>query len=95
MSRIPFPRTLAGIGAGLVLVAGLPLAASAHVTINPDQAKAGSWTYVTFRVPNESPTAKTVGLDIHLPTDTPFTHVSYQAVRDGRAVSRPALSRRP
>jgi uncharacterized protein YcnI len=56
----------------------VPLAASAHVTATPNQAEAGSWTYVTFRVPNESTTASTVKLEIHLPADTPFTSVSYQ-----------------
>lgn len=72
-------RPLIGIGAGLALVLAVPLAASAHVTINPDQAEPGGWTYVTFRAPNESASASTVELQVHLPTDTPFTSVTYQA----------------
>jgi len=71
-------RVLVGLAAGAVLALAMPLAASAHVTATPNQAEAGSWTYVTFRVPNESATASTVKLEIHLPADTPFTSVSYQ-----------------
>ena len=78
MRTIPVSRVLAGLAAGAVLALVAPLAASAHVTATPNQAEAGSWTYVTFRVPNESSTASTVKLDIHLPADTPFTSVSYQ-----------------
>lgn len=71
-------RMLTGLAAGALLALAAPLAASAHVSVTPDQAEAGSWTYVTFRVPNESPTASTVKLDVHLPADTPFTSVRYQ-----------------
>lgn len=71
-------RALAGVAAGLVLALAVPLAASAHVTVNPNQAEAGGWTYVTFRVPNESASASTTSLEVHLPTDTPFTSVTYQ-----------------
>ncbi|MBN9612924.1 MAG: YcnI family protein [Actinobacteria bacterium] len=62
--------------AALVLAA--PLAASAHVTISPDRAEAGGWTYLTFRAPTESDSASTTKIEVHLPSDTPFTHVSYQ-----------------
>lgn len=78
MRTTSLARALAGLGAGVVLALAAPLAASAHVTVSPNQAAAGSWTYVTFRVPNESPTASTVALQVHLPADTPFTSVSYQ-----------------
>ncbi|MBS1908175.1 MAG: YcnI family protein [Actinobacteria bacterium] len=78
MRKSTASRVLAGLAAGAALALAVPLAASAHVTATPDQAEAGSWTYVTFRVPNESATASTVKLDIHLPADTPFTSVSYQ-----------------
>jgi len=71
-------RVFIGLAAGAALALAVPLAASAHVTATPNQAEAGSWTYVTFRVPNESATASTVKLDIHLPAATPFTSVSYQ-----------------
>ncbi|MEN2740249.1 YcnI family protein [Microbacterium sp. X-17] len=80
MSHRTLTRTLAGVGAGVALAIAIPLAASAHVTISPNQAAAGSDAYVTFRVPNESASASTTSLDIQLPTDTPFTDVGYQPV---------------
>ena len=64
--------------AGLALSA--PLAASAHVRIDPDQASPGGYTVLAFRVPTESATAGTVKLEVDFPTDTPFTSVSYQPV---------------
>ncbi|MGN8027569.1 YcnI family copper-binding membrane protein [Microbacterium sp. 22242] len=80
MRKNTLPRALAGLAAGAVLALAVPLAASAHVTVSPNQAAAGSWTYVTFRMPDESASASSVKLDIHLPTATPFTSVSYQPV---------------
>ncbi|MGD8193715.1 YcnI family protein [Herbiconiux sp. P18] len=65
-------------GAALVLAA--PLAANAHVRVDPGQATPGSYTTLTFKVPNESATASTTSLTVDLPTDTPFTSVSYQPV---------------
>jgi uncharacterized protein YcnI len=73
-------RALAGAAAGIVLAAAVPLAASAHVTVSPNQADAGGYTYVTFRVPTESDTASTTKLVVHLPADTPFLSASYQPV---------------
>lgn len=79
--RRPFTlRALAAIAAGGALTLTAPLAASAHVRIDPDTAAPGGYSYVSFRVPTESATTSTVGLTIQLPTDTPFTSVSYQAV---------------
>lgn len=78
MPRKTLFTTLTAAGIGAMLVVAAPVAASAHVTIDPGQAEAGGWTYLTFRAPTESDTASTVGLEVHLPTDTPFTHVSYQ-----------------
>jgi periplasmic copper chaperone A len=66
-------------GAVLVLsTCALALAApaSAHVTVNPREATAGSYTKLTVRVPNESPTAGTVAIALSLPTDTPLASVS-------------------
>ena len=68
------------IGAGLLLALAAPLAASAHVTIDPGQAAAGSYTVVTLKVPNESETATTDRVELSLPTDTPFTSVRYVPV---------------
>ncbi len=68
------------MAAAALIALAAPLAAQAHVTVAPGQADVGSWTTLTFKVPNESATAGTVGLAVMLPTDTPFTSVSYQPV---------------
>lgn len=70
----------AAIGAGLLLALAAPLSASAHVSIDPGQAEAGSYTVVTVKVPNESETATTNRVELSLPTDTPFTSVRYVPV---------------
>ncbi|RFA13230.1 hypothetical protein B7R22_13765 [Subtercola boreus] len=77
-------RTILRVGAALA-AAGLlsisaPLAASAHVRVNPDQAAAGSYSTLVFKVPTESATASTTKVEVDLPTDTPFGSVSYQPV---------------
>ncbi|MCC4248012.1 MULTISPECIES: YcnI family copper-binding membrane protein [Microbacterium] len=79
MSRT-LSRALVGAAAGLALVLGVPLAASAHVTVNPNTATPGSYATVNFRVPTESETASTVKLEVTLPTDTPLTAVLVQPV---------------
>lgn len=70
----------AAIGAGLLLAVAAPLSASAHVTIDPGQAVAGSYTVVTVKVPNESDTATTNRVELTLPSDTPFTSVRFVPV---------------
>ena len=45
--------------------------ASAHVTVSSPDAAAGGYGKLTFRVPNESDAASTVGLRIQFPDDTP------------------------
>ena len=62
---------VAGTAAVLTLVAAGP--AFAHVTAQPGTAEKGGYAVVTFRVPNESDTAGTVGLTVNLPTDHPFS----------------------
>lgn len=75
-------KTLARAGTAAALTAALllaaPLTAGAHVRVTPDQAAAGSYSTLTFKVPTESATASTVRLEVDLPTDTPFGSVSYQ-----------------
>lgn len=73
-------RTLVGLAAGAALAIGVPLAASAHVTVNPNTATPGSYATVNFRVPTESETASTVKLEVTLPTDTPLSAVLVQPV---------------
>lgn len=67
-------------GAGLLLAIAIPLSASAHVTVAPNAAAAGSYALVTVKVPNESATAVTNKVELDLPTDTPFSSVSYVPV---------------
>jgi len=73
-------RGAAALGAAALLALAAPLAASAHVRVDPGQADAGSYATLTFKVPNESATAGTVQLVVDLPTDTPFTSVSYEPI---------------
>ena len=68
------------VTAGLALVVAAPLAASAHVSVDPAQAKPGSYTLITLKVPNESETAVTTKVEVSLPADTPFASVSYVPV---------------
>jgi uncharacterized protein len=64
------------VGAGSLL--GLAAAASAHVTVNPSSADAGSYAQLNFRVPTESDTASTIGLEVAFPTDHPIANISVQ-----------------
>jgi uncharacterized protein YcnI len=74
------PLTRAGVvvavGAGSLL--GLAAAASAHVTVDPSSAPAGSFAQLDFRVPTESDTASTVGVEVAFPTDHPIANISVQ-----------------
>lgn len=62
------------------LLLAIPVAAQAHVTVNPDTAVAGSYATLVFKVPTEKANASTTELEVDLPTDHPFTAVSYQPV---------------
>ncbi|MBT2567157.1 YcnI family protein [Arthrobacter sp. ISL-85] len=73
-------KTLTAAAAAAGMVAAGATAASAHVTVNPDDTGANGYSHLTFNVPNESPTAKTSKLEVTLPTDTPFTSVSVKPV---------------
>jgi uncharacterized protein YcnI len=81
MSKTPAllgtPLLIAG---SIALALSVPLTASAHVTIDDDTATAGSYTLLTFKVPNESATATTSSITLTLPGDTPFASVSYVPV---------------
>ena len=54
--------------------------ADAHVHVTPEKAAAGSYSVLTFKVPNESKTASTTKVEVTLPTDHPLSSVSYQPV---------------
>ncbi len=55
-------------------------AASAHVTANPNTAEPGSYTKVSFRVPNEEHGTDTTKVEVDLPADHPIASVSVRPV---------------
>jgi uncharacterized protein YcnI len=54
--------------------------ASAHVTVNPSEASKGSFTKVTFRVPNEKDDANTTSVEVNMPEDATIANVSVKPV---------------
>jgi uncharacterized protein len=73
--------TAAAVAAGLA--AALPAAAAAHVTLQPKQAVAGSYTVESVRVPNERDNASTTKVEVQLPSG--FKSVSYEPVTGWKA----------
>jgi len=64
-----------GVAAAVILmITAIP--AFAHVTVNPDDAAQGSFTKLTFRVPNEQDSGNTIKIDVKFPTDHPIASVS-------------------
>jgi uncharacterized protein YcnI len=59
-----------------VTLLGLASAASAHVTVNPGEAKKGAFAVLAFRVPNERDDAGTTKVEINFPADHPIPFVS-------------------
>ena len=66
--------TLTALAASVTVAA----VASAHVTVSSQDAAPGGYGKLTFRVPNESETASTVGLRIQIPPDAAMAFVSTQ-----------------
>ena len=64
-------------GAAAALLAA-PAVASAHITVNPREAAAGSFSVMTVRVPNERDNKGTVKVDLRLPNG--FYFASYKKV---------------
>jgi uncharacterized protein YcnI len=60
-----------------------PAAAQAHVTLNPREVTAGSFSVMTVRVPNERDDKGTVKVDVRLPDG--FYSLSYKKVPGWRA----------
>jgi uncharacterized protein YcnI len=81
-SSIPAtPWRVAGVAALTVGLLGFAAAAAeAHVSVHADSTTAGSFSQITFRVPNESESAGTVKLEVQLPSDTPFPFVSAKPI---------------
>jgi uncharacterized protein YcnI len=77
--RLPVRMVAVGAVCAMTLVSQ-PGIASAHVTANPSTAQQGSFTKVSFRVPNERDAASTTKLEINFPPDHPIAYVSARAV---------------
>jgi periplasmic copper chaperone A len=73
-----FFRIAAGAAVGLAGVLLTATAASAHIHVDGTDTTRGGEGVLTFRVPSESDTASTVGVQITFPTDTPITDASTQ-----------------
>ncbi|MGI5205986.1 YcnI family protein [Spirillospora sp. CA-108201] len=77
MPFLPHARRAGAVASLTALsVVGLAAAASAHVTVNPRTAEQGSYSKVSFRVPNERDDASTTKLVVNLPNDHPLSSVS-------------------
>ncbi|KAB1130247.1 YcnI family protein [Micromonospora sp. AMSO12t] len=68
------------LGAVATAVLGFAAPASAHVTVNPQEATQGGYSRFAFRVPNESDTASTTKLEVVLPENAPIGSVSTMPV---------------
>ncbi len=64
-------------GVTVLLMAGQ---AFAHVTVQPTSAAKGSYSTVSFKVPNEEETADTTKVQVFLPADEPLASVETQPV---------------
>jgi uncharacterized protein YcnI len=76
----PLVRLCVVVLATLTALAAAAGVASAHVTVSSQDAAAGGFGKLTFRVPNESDTASTTRIRIQVPTDTPFASLRTQQV---------------
>jgi uncharacterized protein len=61
-------------------VFGLAAPAFAHVTVSPDEAPGGSFTTLTFQVPNEEAGANTTEVQVTFPSDPAIADASVQPV---------------
>ncbi|GAA4469824.1 YcnI family copper-binding membrane protein [Phytohabitans houttuyneae] len=68
------------LGAAVAFLLAVAAPASAHVTVNPQEAEKGGFARLAFRVPNESDTASTVKLEVVLPENAPVGSVSIMPV---------------
>jgi uncharacterized protein len=67
---------LAALVVGVLALVALP--AGAHVTVKPASVPKGSFSILSFSVPNEQEDANTVKLEVTFPTKYPIAFVSYQ-----------------
>jgi uncharacterized protein len=64
------------LATGVALTLALPAAASAHVTLQPNTAEAGTYTRLNVRVPNERDDASTNKVEVQFPDG--FAAASYE-----------------
>ncbi|NUP50591.1 MAG: YcnI family protein [Catenulispora sp.] len=73
-------RTAVLLSTAVVSLVAAAAVASAHVTVNPNTAQQGSYTKVSFRVPNEEKDQATTVVEVDLPADHPIASVSVKPV---------------
>jgi uncharacterized protein YcnI len=74
-------RRLAAVFAiAVVAVLALAVPAWGHVTVSPDEATAGSFSTLTFQVPNEQDSATTTKVQVNFPSEHPIADASVQPV---------------
>jgi uncharacterized protein YcnI len=69
------PVAMAAAAVTVLLIAS---AASAHVTVNADDATQGGYAKLTFRVPNETDNTDTTKVQVFFPPTQPLASVSIQ-----------------
>src|SRR5258705_5355297 len=74
-------NTMRSILVAILATLAIPAIASAHVTVQPNEAAAGGFTRLNVRVPSESETANTTKGDVQLPDG--FLVVSYEPLPGG------------
>jgi uncharacterized protein YcnI len=67
---------LAALVVAVLALGALP--AAAHVTVKPPSVPKGSFSILSFSVPNEQDDANTVKLEVTFPSKNPIPFVSYQ-----------------
>ncbi len=70
---------LGGLALITIILVGIVVPASAHVSVSSTDAAQGGFGKAVFRVPTESDTASTTKLVVSLPKDTPFAFVTAQS----------------
>ncbi|MFI0718541.1 YcnI family protein [Streptomyces sp. NPDC021224] len=88
-----YARAVAGTAGAAALLLAAAWPAAAHVTVTASDTTGGGSAVLTFKVPVESQTARTVGLTVHLPAATPLTSVLSEPVPGWRVqLTRSALA---
>jgi uncharacterized protein YcnI len=80
-------RTVGGVVAAVVVLAW-SAAAWAHVTVQPGEAPKGSFSQLSFRVPNERDDASTNEVRVQLPPEHPIPYVSLKPLDGWTATAK-------